>query len=246
VTVPGSTPPVSPAVPPESPETQKAAGPAALAAVRLAGSGGYQRIELPGGAMISGTDRRATAERIFDFDLTGRSVLDIGCHHGFYLVEAKRRGAGYVVGLEAKRRRLLVAKEVRRVFGYPDFHLVRGRFPGARLPRRVFDVVLLMNMLHHLETVARAREAILAARRLARERLILCLRPPMDEGGLGERLEVQEIWQVKIKPDGRRVEQRRALLSPGFARDVLAPHAREIECLPAPDYAGRFLIIAHL
>ena len=31
-------------------------------------------------------------------DLTGRSVLDIGCNGGFYSIEMKRRGAGRGVG----------------------------------------------------------------------------------------------------------------------------------------------------
>src|SRR5688500_7965570 len=33
-------------------------------------------------------------------DLTGRSVLDIGCNAGFYSIEMKRRGAERVVGID--------------------------------------------------------------------------------------------------------------------------------------------------
>jgi tRNA (mo5U34)-methyltransferase len=34
-------------------------------------------------------------------DLTGKSVLDIGCNAGFYSVEMKRRGAARVLGIDA-------------------------------------------------------------------------------------------------------------------------------------------------
>ena len=33
-------------------------------------------------------------------DLTGRSVLDIGCNGGFYSIEMKRRGAKRVLGID--------------------------------------------------------------------------------------------------------------------------------------------------
>src|SRR5947208_15455632 len=33
-------------------------------------------------------------------DLTGRTVLDIGCNAGFYSIEMKRRGAARVVGID--------------------------------------------------------------------------------------------------------------------------------------------------
>ena len=37
-------------------------------------------------------------------DLTGNSVLDIGCNAGFYSVEMKRRGAGRVIGIDSDER----------------------------------------------------------------------------------------------------------------------------------------------
>src|SRR5262249_61439718 len=37
-------------------------------------------------------------------DLTGQSVLDVGCNAGLYSVEAKRRGAARVLGVDVQRR----------------------------------------------------------------------------------------------------------------------------------------------
>jgi len=34
-------------------------------------------------------------------DLTGKSVLDIGCNAGFYAIEMKRRGAARVLGIDS-------------------------------------------------------------------------------------------------------------------------------------------------
>ena len=48
-------------------------------------------------------------------DLSGRSVLDIGCNGGFYSIEMKRRGAARVVGIDSD----------------PDY-LAQARFAAAR------------------------------------------------------------------------------------------------------------------
>ena len=43
-------------------------------------------------------------------DLTGKSVLDIGCNGGFYSLEMKRRGATRVVGIDSDERYLAQAR----------------------------------------------------------------------------------------------------------------------------------------
>src|SRR3954469_59073 len=51
-------------------------------------------------------------------DLTGRSVLDIGCNAGFYAIEMKRRGAERVVAIDADPDYLAQARfaaEVKKV-----------------------------------------------------------------------------------------------------------------------------------
>ncbi len=50
-------------------------------------------------------------------DLSGKSVLDVGCNAGFYSVEAKRRNAGRVLGVDAMRREIMQANFVRRALG---------------------------------------------------------------------------------------------------------------------------------
>src|SRR5690349_23181339 len=43
-------------------------------------------------------------------DLSGKSVLDIGCNAGFYSLEMKRRGASRVVGIDSDPRYLAQAR----------------------------------------------------------------------------------------------------------------------------------------
>lgn len=50
-------------------------------------------------------------------DLSGKSVLDVGCNAGFYSVEAERRNAGRVLGVDATRREIMQADLVRRALG---------------------------------------------------------------------------------------------------------------------------------
>ena len=57
-------------------------------------------------------------------DLTGRSVLDIGCNAGFYSFEMKRRGAARVLGVDSNPRYLDQARFAARVLRFRDGRLV--------------------------------------------------------------------------------------------------------------------------
>jgi len=50
-------------------------------------------------------------------DLQGASVLDIGCNGGFYSIEAKRRGAGRVLGIDIDDRYLNQARFAAQTLG---------------------------------------------------------------------------------------------------------------------------------
>jgi tRNA (mo5U34)-methyltransferase len=83
-------------------------------------------------------------------DLTGKSVLDIGCNAGFYSMEMKRRGADYVLGVDMDERYLEQARLAADVLGYRgiEFRYLSVYDVGA-LGRR-FDVVIFMGVLYHL------------------------------------------------------------------------------------------------
>jgi tRNA (mo5U34)-methyltransferase len=87
--------------------------------------------------------------RAIPADLTGRSVLDIGCNAGFYAMEMKRRGAERVVGIDSDERYLAQARfaaEINRL----DIELRHlSIYEIGELGER-FDLVIFMGVLYHL------------------------------------------------------------------------------------------------
>ncbi len=82
-------------------------------------------------------------------DLTGKSVLDIGCNGGFYSIEMKRRGAARVVGVDSDPDYLEQARFAAQVTGCDiDFRKL-DVYEVAALGEK-FDIVLFMGVLYHL------------------------------------------------------------------------------------------------
>jgi tRNA (mo5U34)-methyltransferase len=83
-------------------------------------------------------------------DLTGKSVLDIGCNAGFYSMEMKRRGAERVVGIDSDDRYLEQARFAAATLGYDNIEFRNlSVYDVASLGER-FDVVIFMGVLYHL------------------------------------------------------------------------------------------------
>jgi len=82
-------------------------------------------------------------------DLSGMTVLDIGCNAGFYSLEVKRRGAARVVGIDSDRRYLDQARLAADVEGQEIELRQMSVYDVAALGER-FDLVLFMGVLYHL------------------------------------------------------------------------------------------------
>ena len=82
-------------------------------------------------------------------DLTGRSVLDIGCNAGFYSFEMKRRGAERVVGIDDDERYLAQARFAAEIEG-ADVEFRKLSVYDVALLRERFDLVLFMGVMYHL------------------------------------------------------------------------------------------------
>ena len=82
-------------------------------------------------------------------DLTGKTVLDIGCNAGFYSVEMKRRGAARVLGIDTDEAYLAQARFVAEVSGLPIEFRQMSVYQVAAL-REKFDLVLFLGVLYHL------------------------------------------------------------------------------------------------
>jgi tRNA (mo5U34)-methyltransferase len=82
-------------------------------------------------------------------DLSGRSVLDIGCNAGFYSMEMKRRGAARVLGIDFDEDYLAQARFAAKVTGLDIEFQKLSVYDVGTLGER-FDIVLFMGVLYHL------------------------------------------------------------------------------------------------
>src|SRR3954465_12621817 len=82
-------------------------------------------------------------------DLTGKTVLDIGCNGGFYSIEMKKRGAERVLGIDFDDDYLAQARFAAEVAG---LDIEFRRLSVYELPAlgETFDVVLFMGVLYPL------------------------------------------------------------------------------------------------
>jgi tRNA (mo5U34)-methyltransferase len=82
-------------------------------------------------------------------DLSGKSVLDIGCNGGFYSMEMKRRGAARVLGVDSDERYLAQARFAAEVMGH-DIEFRRCSVYDIGSLGERFDLVIFMGVLYHL------------------------------------------------------------------------------------------------
>jgi 2-polyprenyl-3-methyl-5-hydroxy-6-metoxy-1,4-benzoquinol methylase len=127
----------------------------------------YQQIRVSEGKYTVGQDRSGTLE-LLDPDLTGKTLLDIGCAYGYFCFEAEKKNALRVVGTELKRHRFLGANILKEIRGSRCEFYLQDIF--ANPIQGQFDVVLFLNVIHHLEEPLRALKL---AARMAREKLIV-------------------------------------------------------------------------
>jgi tRNA (mo5U34)-methyltransferase len=88
-------------------------------------------------------------EHAIPTDLSGLSVLDVGCNGGFYSIEMKRRGAARVVGVDTDERYLAQARFAAEVTGADIEFRTLSVYQLPQLEER-FDIVLFMGVLYHL------------------------------------------------------------------------------------------------
>ena len=95
-------------------------------------------------------DKFARFAHLLPADLTGRTVLDIGCNAGFYSFEMARRGAARVLGIDSDPRYLEQARFAAETLGTTGVEFRQlGVYDVAALRER-FDLVIFMGVLYHL------------------------------------------------------------------------------------------------
>jgi tRNA (mo5U34)-methyltransferase len=82
-------------------------------------------------------------------NLSGLTVLDVGCNAGFYSIQMKRRGADRVVGIDFDETYLDQARFAAEVLGEEIEFRKMSVYEVAALRER-FDLVLFMGVFYHL------------------------------------------------------------------------------------------------
>ena len=82
-------------------------------------------------------------------DLSGRTVLDIGCNAGFYAIEMKRRGAERVLGIDYDEHYLAQAQLAAEVCEAEVEFRKLSVYDVGLLGER-FDIVLFLGVFYHL------------------------------------------------------------------------------------------------
>jgi|SRR5215216_2050143 len=82
-------------------------------------------------------------------DLTGKSVLDVGCNAGFYSIQMKKRGADRVVAIDTDDKYLAQARFAAEVSEAEIEFRNLSVYRVGELKEQ-FDLVLFMGVLYHL------------------------------------------------------------------------------------------------
>jgi tRNA (mo5U34)-methyltransferase len=93
-------------------------------------------------------------------NLTGKSVLDIGCNAGFYSFELKRRGAARVLGVDHDPEYLEQASFARDQLGLDVEFRRLEVYDLDQLAPEQFDLVLFLGVFYHLRHPLYALEKV--------------------------------------------------------------------------------------
>lgn len=82
-------------------------------------------------------------------DLSGATVLDLGCNGGFYSIQMKQRGAARVLGIDVEDRYLNQARFAAETLGLEIEFEKRSVYDVDRIAGK-FDFVFFMGVFYHL------------------------------------------------------------------------------------------------
>ncbi len=127
-------------------------------------------------------------------NLSGKSVLDIGCNAGFYAIEMKRRGAERVLGIDTEPMYLAQGRFASEVLGMEIEFRELSVYDLPQL-REKFDLVIFMGVLYHLRHPLLALDLI--REHVARDLLLF---QSMQRGNqeLGQVAPDYDFWESEV------------------------------------------------
>ena len=110
----------------------------------------YQKIAITESVATKGQDRSLTFNLIANHvSFYKKSVLDIGSAYGHFCFSAEEKGANRVLGTELKSHRFVGANIIKQ-FKASSCEFISSDVFSKPLGRE-FDIVLLLNVIHHLD-----------------------------------------------------------------------------------------------
>jgi tRNA (mo5U34)-methyltransferase len=172
-------------------------------------------------------------------DLTGKSVLDIGCNAGFYSIEMKRRGAERVLGVDFDDVYLAQARFAAEIAETDiEFQKLSVYDVGALKER--FDIVLFMGVLYHLRHPLLALDLI--REHVARDLMVF---QSMQRGSsaVGQVEENYPFWNYELfnQPDFPKLH----FIEHRYADDPTNWWVPNAACVEAMLRSSGFEIVAH-
>jgi tRNA (mo5U34)-methyltransferase len=172
-------------------------------------------------------------------DLTGKSVLDIGCNGGFYSIEMKKRGAARVLGVDFDETYLAQARFAAEVTGH-DIEFRRLSVYDLGQLAETFDVVIFMGVLYHLRHPLLALDLI--HEHVAKDMLVF----QSMQRGSNEAMTVEEnytFWQTDHFDDPRYPKMH--FIEHRYADDPTNWWAPNAACVEAMLRSAGFEIVQH-
>lgn len=155
-------------------------------------------------------DKWAGFKDVLPMDLSGKRVLDVGCSEGFFSIEAKKRGADYVLGVDADPPVIARAQFAREILDLDIDYRVGGVYQ-IDPEWGTFDVVFFLGVFYHLDHPFLGLKNVAAA---CKEMLFLDSQALMDDPSGGE-CEIMRFYKDGFGGDktNRWLPNRKCLLS---------------------------------
>lgn len=110
-----------------------------------------------GGQLVKDAERRTYENqhiRVDHIEVSGKSVIDLGCNTGYVSAELARKGASEVVGVDIKQELVDIGNYVKEVDNLTNLSFVcQNKIDFTLDTNRIFDVGLNMSNFGYQETI---------------------------------------------------------------------------------------------
>lgn len=141
----------------------------------------YQKLEFNGKLYLDGVDRSNDYNTIFKEKPIGKSILDIGCHSGYYSIRAALEGAKKCLGIELNNVPVQMGQKVISKLNLKNVKLQTNNIFSIN-NSLTFDTVLCLNFVHHFANrIEQFYELLYLINDWAKERIVFTVYMPEEK-----------------------------------------------------------------